>query len=31
MRSSKSRKVNVLDIKCLRSLLAVSRMDRIRN
>ena len=25
------RKVNVLDMKCLRSLVAVSRMDRVRN
>ena len=31
MRSAESRKVNVLEIKCLRSLVGVSRMDRVRN
>ena len=31
MRSAKRRKVNVLEMKCLRSLVAVSRMDRVRN
>ena len=31
MRSTKRRKVNVLKIKCLRSLVGVSRMDRVRN
>ena len=31
MRSDKSRKVNVLEMKCLRSLVRVSRMDRVRN
>ena len=31
MRSAESRKVNVLEIKCLRSLVLVSRMDRVRN
>ena len=31
MRSAERRKVNVLDIKCLRSLVEVSRMDRVRN
>ena len=31
MRSAERRKVNVLEIKCLRSLVGVSRMDRIRN
>ena len=31
MRSAKRRKVNVLEIKCLRSLVGVSRMDRVRN
>ena len=31
MRSAERRKVNVLEIKCLRSLVRVSRMDRIRN
>ena len=28
---SKRRKVNVLELKCLRSLVVVSRMDRFRN
>ena len=31
MRSAERKKVNVLDMKCLRSLLGVSRMDRVRN
>ena len=31
MRSAQRRKVNVLEIKCLRSLVGVSRMDRVRN
>ena len=31
MRSAKRRKVNVLEMKCLRSLVGVSRMDRVRN
>ena len=31
MRTAKRRKVNVLDMKCLRSLVGVSRMDRVRN
>ena len=31
MRSAKKRKVNVLEMKCLRSLVGVSRMDRVRN
>ena len=31
MRSADKRKVNVLEMKCLRSLLGVSRMDRVRN
>ena len=31
MRSAERRKVNVLDIKCLRSLVGVSRMNRVRN
>ena len=31
MRSAERRKVNVLEIKCLRSLIGVSRMDRVRN
>ena len=31
MRSAESRKVNVLEMKCLRSLVGVSRMDRVRN
>ena len=30
-RSSERRKVNVLEMKCLRSLVGVSRMDRVRN
>ena len=31
MRSSERRKENVLEIKCLRSLVGVSRMDRLWN
>ena len=31
MRSAERRKVNVLEMKCLRSLDGVSRMDRGRN
>ena len=31
MRSAERRKVNVLEMKCLRSLVRVSRMDRGRN
>ena len=31
MRSAEGRKVNVLEIKCLRSLVGVPRMDRVRN
>ena len=31
MRSAERRKVNVLEKKCLRSLVGVSRMDRVRN
>ena len=31
MRSADRRKVNVLEMKCLRSLDGVSRMDRVRN
>ena len=31
MRSSERRKVNVLEIKCLGSLVGVSRVDRVRN
>ena len=31
MRSAEIRKVNVLEMKCLRSLVGVSRMDRVRN
>ena len=30
-RCAERRKVNVLEKKCLRSLVAVSRMDRVRN
>ena len=30
MRSAEKRKVNVLEMKCLRSLVGVSRMDRVR-
>ena len=31
MRSAERRKMNVLEMKCLRSLVGVSRMDRVRN
>ena len=31
MRSAERRKVNVLEMNCLRSLLGVSRMDRVMN
>ena len=31
MRSAERRRVNVLEMKCLRSLVGVSRMDRVRN
>ena len=31
MRSAERRKVNVLEIKCLRSLIGVSRMHRVGN
>ena len=31
MRSDEKMKVNILDMKCLRSLVGVSRMDRVRN
>ena len=31
MRSAERRKVNVLEMKCLKSLVVVSRMDRVRN
>ena len=31
MRSAERRKVNVLEMKSLRSLVGVSRMDRVRN
>ena len=31
MRSAERRKVNALEMKCLRSLVGVSRMDRIGN
>ena len=31
MRSAERRKVNVLQMKCLSSLLRVSRMDRVRD
>ena len=31
MRSAERRKVNVLEMKCLRSKVGVSRMDRVRN
>ena len=30
MRSAERRKVNVLELKCLRSLVGGSRMDRVR-
>ena len=31
MRSAEGTKVNALEMKCLRSLVGVSRMDRVRN
>ena len=31
MRRAERRKVNVLEMKCLRYLVEVSRMDRVRN
>ena len=31
MRSAERRKVNVLEMKCLRSLVGVSRLDRVSN
>ena len=31
MRSAKRREVDVLEMKCLRCLVGVSRMDRVRN
>ena len=31
MRSAERRKMNVLEMKCLRNFVGVSRMDRIRN
>ena len=31
MRSAERRKVNVLEMKCLRSLVGVSRMDTVKN
>ena len=31
MRSAERRKMNVLEMKCLRSLFGVSRIDRVRN
>ena len=31
MRSAERRKLNVLEMKCLRSLVGVSQMDRVRN
>ena len=31
MRSAERRKVNVLEMKCLRGLVVVSRLDRVRN
>ena len=31
MSSAEKRKVNVLEMKCLRSLIGVSRMDKVRN
>ena len=31
MRSAERRKVNVLEMKCLRSLVGVSRVDRVRD
>ena len=31
MRSAERSKVNILEMKCLRSLVGVSRTDRVRN
>ena len=31
MKSAEGRKVNVLEVNCLRSLVGVSRIDRVRN
>ena len=31
MRRAERRKVNVLEMKCLRSLVGVSRLNRVRN
>ena len=31
LRTAERRKVNVLEMKCLRSLVGVSRMERVRN
>ena len=31
MRSAERRKVNVLEMKCLKSMVEMSRMDRVRN
>ena len=31
MRSADRRKVNVIEMKCLRSLVGVSQIDRVRN
>ena len=31
MRSAERRKLHVLELNCLRSLVGVSRMDRVRN
>ena len=31
MRSAERRKVNVLEMNCLRSFVGVSRLDRVRN
>ena len=31
MRSAERRKVNVLEMKCLRSLVGVSQLDRVKN
>ena len=31
MSSAERKKVNILEMKCLRSLVGVSRMDRVRN
>ena len=31
MKSAERRKLNLLEVKCLRSLVGVSRMDKVRN